>query len=125
GPLKRAMHRIATQQAGTLDQIVSAAFAHYDGAKSQYVSTTRLVNQQACDKTTNTPKAIEHNVFRGRNGTLLSTQQSAQLTSQKSCDVYAVPFTFPHMLDSQLAKINVSVAQVQFGQLFQQRIAFK
>ena len=62
GAIERTMHRVATQQAGTLDQVIAGALAHDDGTQTQAVATTGFLDQDARQQTADTTEAIENHV---------------------------------------------------------------
>uniref|UniRef100_A0A0N4ZIW0 NAD-specific glutamate dehydrogenase n=1 Tax=Parastrongyloides trichosuri TaxID=131310 RepID=A0A0N4ZIW0_PARTI len=62
GAIERTVHRVATQQAGTLDQVVLGALAHNDGTQAQAVAAARVIDDDAGEQAADAAEAVEHDV---------------------------------------------------------------
>ncbi len=57
-----AVHRVATQQAGTLGQVVITTLAHDDGPQPELVATPDFVHQDSCQQPADTAKAVKDDI---------------------------------------------------------------
>ncbi len=114
GAIERTMHRVATQQAGTLDQIVVRALAHDDGTQAQAVATTGFLDQDTRQQTPDTAETVENHVsaFVTRCGVTLVGHLS-QLFTDELLEIATVARFL--VLGDQLAQVHRSGAQVHFA----------
>ena len=64
GAVEGAVHRVAAQQAGALDQVVVAALAHHDGAQPQLFAAAGVLDQDAGQQAADAAEAVEHDILR-------------------------------------------------------------
>ncbi len=114
GAIERTMHRVATQQAGALDQIVVGALAHDDGAQAQAVATTGLLDQDARQQPADAAEAVQHDVSAlvpGSRVTLVG--DLGQLFAHELLEAAAVAGIL--VLGDQLAEIDRGGAEVHLA----------
>ena len=122
GAVERTMHRVATQQAGALGQVVLGALAHHDGAQAQAVAATGLLDQDTRQQATDTTEAVQHYVSAlARRGVLLA-HDIGQLFANELFGGAAIALGFE--FDSQLAQINRGRAELELAHGLQERERF-
>ena len=122
GAIERAMYRVTTQQAGTLDQIVVGAFAHDDGTQAQAVATTGFFDQDARQQTTDTTEAVQHNVSAFTCRSILLTHYIGQFFAYKLLSRAAIAFGLE--LHGQLAQVYRGSAELELAHCLEQRESF-
>ncbi|MOA03247.1 hypothetical protein D3C78_1227390 [compost metagenome] len=113
------MHRVATQQAGTLDQIVLGALAHDDGTQAQAVAAAGLLDHDARQQAADATEAVEHHVGALALLATLLANHLGQLFADELLDAAAVAFLLE--LDRHAAEVDGSGAQLQSAQDLQDR----
>ncbi|MOA24557.1 hypothetical protein D3C78_1452380 [compost metagenome] len=116
------MHRVTTQQAGALDQVVLGALADNDGAQAQAVATTGFLDQDARQQTADTTEAVEDNVgaFAGR--CVLLANHVGQFFTDELLGGTAIAFGLE--FGRQLAQVHRSGAELEFAHRLDQRECF-
>ena len=117
--LEGTVHRVATQQAGPLFQIILAA-THHDGAQAQQVTAAGLLDHDARQQAADTPEAIQDDVLRvaAHAAFDVATDDVGQLTLEEGGDVRLVRALEG---DGQLADVDVGRAQVELDHRAHQR----
>ncbi|MCY1433591.1 hypothetical protein D9M71_496240 [compost metagenome] len=113
GAIERTMHRVTTQQAGALDQVIGSTFAHDDGTQAQAVATTGFFDQDARQQTADTTKAIQHDISTLAGRGVLLANHVGQLFAYELLGSTAVAFLLE--LVGQLAQVDRSGAQFQLA----------
>ncbi len=114
GAIEGTMHRVATQQAGALDQIVVGTLAHDDGAQAQAVATTGLLDQDARQQAADAAETVQHDVSTlvpGSSVTLVG--DLGQLFAHELLEAAAVAGVL--VLGDQLAEIDRGCAEVHLA----------
>ncbi len=117
--VERTMHRVATQQAGTLDQVVAGTLAHYHGAQAQTIAATSLFDQDACQQTADTTKTVEHDVGTLACTDILLADNAAQFFTYESFGAATIAFGLE--LDRQLAHVDRGRTELQLAHGLEQR----
>src|SRR5690606_2866466 len=113
GAVERAMHGVATQQAGALDQVVLGALAHDDGAQAQAVTATGFLDQDASQQAADAAEAVEHDIGAFTGGAVLLAGHVGQFVLGELFD--AATGTFGLELGNHLAQVNRGGAQLELA----------
>ena len=62
GAGERAVHRVARQQAGALDEVVVGSAAHDDRAQPQPVPVAGVADQDAGEEATDAAEPVQHDI---------------------------------------------------------------
>ncbi|RMS61115.1 hypothetical protein ALP65_04682 [Pseudomonas aeruginosa] len=119
GAVERTMHRVPTQQAGPLDQVVLGALAHDDRAQAQAVAAAGLLDQDTRQQATDAAEAVEHDVGAFAGIAVLLTGHFGQLGLDEVLDAAAVTFCLE--LGDHLAQIDGSGTQLELAHRLEDR----
>ncbi|MNZ78869.1 hypothetical protein D3C78_974590 [compost metagenome] len=107
------MHRVAAQQAGTLDQVVVGALADDDGAQAQAVAATGLLDQDARQQAADAAEAVQDDVGAFAGVAVLLADHIGQLVLGELLDAAAI--TFGLELGDHLAQVHGGGAQLELA----------
>ncbi len=113
------MNRVTAQQAGALDQVVFRALADHDGAQTQAVATTGLLDQDPRQQATDTTETVQHDIGALAWAGALLTHYTGQFFTNEL--LWRAAIAFGLELHGQLAQVHRSGTQLELAHRFDQR----